>query len=228
MIPGIDVSHLQKEINWKEVKKAGVRFAFFKATEFVINSTRLYVDTEMTRNAIGTAENRIHSAPYHFFRTHIPGAAQANAFLDTIKDIPFSLRPVLDLELAGIRGAALCKEVHDFCLTVEDSLDVKPIIYTSGGFWRSYMIQDKFDNVLRFSGYPLWLAQWGFLMPRPLFPFAGTNFWQYSETGRLPGIVTHVDLNWFMGGEMELLPFLFLNKKPIDRKLEHMESRLYS
>jgi len=34
MIPGIDVSHWQKTIDWKKVKKSGVRFAFFKATEF--------------------------------------------------------------------------------------------------------------------------------------------------------------------------------------------------
>ena len=226
MIPGIDVSHWQKRIDWKKVKKAGVRFAFFKATEFVLDSTKLFIDPEMIRNANGTAENRIHSAPYHFFRTHMPPIAQAHGFLDTIKDLPFSLRPVIDLEVAGKRGASLCQDVHSFCLSIEETIGVKPIIYSSGGFWRSYMLYNKFENVERFSGYPLWLAQWGFTMPKPLYPFSGANFWQYSQVGRMPGVITHVDLNWFMGGELELLPYLYLNKKSTDQENNKVESRL--
>ena len=29
MIPGIDISHRQNEIDWPLVKKAGIRFAFY-------------------------------------------------------------------------------------------------------------------------------------------------------------------------------------------------------
>jgi len=220
MIPGIDVSHWQKEIDWKEVKKSGIRFAFYKATEFVPGSTELYVDAELFHNAAGTAENRIHAGPYHFYRTHIPALTQAFAFLDTIKSLPFNLRPVLDLELAGKHGKPLCDDVLIFCEAVEDSLGVKPLIYSSGGFWRSYMIYGHFSNVACFTGYPLWLAQWGFYMPKPLYPFTGPAFWQYSQTGRIPGIVTHVDLDWFMGGEIEILPYLYSNSSGLikDRK----------
>lgn len=212
MIPGIDVSHWQREIDWKLVKKAGVRFAFYKATEFPPGSTELLVDVELKNNAAGTAENRIQSAPYHFYRTHIPPITQAFAFLDTIKDLPFTLAPVLDLELAGKRGKPLCDDVLQFLQAVEDELKTKMIIYTSGSFWRTYMIHDKFTNVLPFAGYPLWQAQWGWTMPKPVYPFPMASFWQYSETGRIPGIITHVDLNYFMGGDLELLPLFCLNR----------------
>ena len=88
------------------------------------------------------------------------------------------------------------------------------------------MLYNKYENVERFAGYPLWLAQWGFAMPKPLYPFSGANFWQYSQTGRMPGVITHVDLNWFLGGELELLPFLYLNRRTSDLDKTKMESRL--
>ena len=218
MKPGIDVSHWQKEIDWAKVKQAGVRFAFFKACEFHPGDTSLTVDPQVYNNAAGTAANRINSAPYFFYRTHIPAVAQAWGFLDTVKDLPFTLRPVLDLELAGDSGKSLCDEVLIWLETVEDNLKVKPIIYTSGGFWRSKMIAGHFANVEPFAGYPLWLAQWGFTMPRPLFPFAMPAFWQYSQTGRIPGIRTHADLNYFMGGDIEMLQYMCLNEPKKDPK----------
>jgi len=208
MIPGIDVSHWQKEIDWKAVKASGIRFAFYKATEFPPKKTEIFIDPQLANNARGTFENKIHSAPYHFYRTHVPPTTQAFGFLEVIKDLTFNLPPVLDLELSGKHGLSLCEDVQKFCVTVESVLGVVPIIYTSGGFWRSYMRYNHFSNVTRFSGYPLWLAQWGFTMPKPLYPFAMAKFWQYSQTGRVPGVITHVDLDYFMGGEMELVSYL--------------------
>jgi len=225
MLPGIDVSHWQKEIDWALVKKAGVRFAFYKATEVPLGKTDLFVDPQLGNNAAGTAANRIHGAPYHFFRTHIPGDYQAVAFIETVRDLPFSLAPVIDLELAGLRGKPMCEQVLAFLLRVEDAFHAKPIIYTSGSFWRTYMIHDKFTNVIPFAGYTLWQAQWGFTMPRPIFPFPMASFWQYSETGRIPGVITHVDLDYFMGDEIGLLPLMCLNrytkkKPPTEERLQ--------
>jgi lysozyme len=212
MIPGIDVSHWQKDIDWAQVKKAGVRFAFYKATEFPLGKTQVWIDPNLQANAAGTASNRIHASPYHFFRTHVPGEYQAIAFIEAIRHLPFGLAPALDLEQAGFRGRPLCNEVLAFLQRVEDAFQIKPIIYTSGAFWREYMIHDKFENVLPFSPYKLWLAQWGFTMPKPVFPFPAASFWQYSETGRIPGVKPYVDLDYFMGDEIGLLPFFCLNR----------------
>lgn len=225
MIPGIDVSHWQKEIDWAAVKNSGVRFAFYKATEFPPGKTDLYIDDQLINNARWTFKHHIHAAPYHFYRTHIPPITQAFAFLDTIKDLTFDLPPVLDLELAGKHGKLLCDDVQLFCETIEADLGYLPIIYSSGGFWRSYMLYDKFENVRRFSGYPFWLAQWGFTMPKPVYPFPMASFWQYSQTGRIPGVVTHVDLDYFMGGEMELLPFIHYHKpKPVPYEIQRLRN----
>ena len=66
MLFGIDVSH-GKEVDWTLVKRAGVRFAFYKATEFPPDRTESSIDPHLGNNAAGTAANRIHGAPYHLF-----------------------------------------------------------------------------------------------------------------------------------------------------------------
>ena len=84
MIPGIDVSHWQVEIDWSEVKRAGVKFAFIKATEFPDKKTSLYIDDCLYANLKGASENGIYWGPYHFFRTHIDPVIQAQAFVETV------------------------------------------------------------------------------------------------------------------------------------------------
>ena len=193
-------------------------------TEFPAGKTELWVDPQLAANAAGTATNRIHGAPYHFFRSHVPGEYQAIAFIETIRDLPFSLAPVIDLELSASRGRPLCSEVKSFLLRVEDAFQTKPIIYTSGRFWREYMIHDNFDHVLPFAGFSLWQAQWGFSLPKPVYPFPIASFWQYSRAGRIAGVPAACGLDYFLGDEIGLLPFLCLNrytakKSPLGERL---------
>lgn len=213
MKPGIDVSHWQSDIDWPQVKAAGVVFCFYKATEYPLGTTEIYVDDNLEANAQGCADNNIYSAPYHFYRTHVDPEVQAAGFLDVIRSLPFNMLPVIDLEVAGKSGESLCQDVKAFCDVIEAELKVKPIIYTSGSFWRSYMIKDKYANVLQFTGYPLWIAQWTLYWPSPLYPFAGWNFWQFSDSGRMPGIKTLVDLDWFNGDNLDFLKFIYPTTK---------------
>lgn len=217
MKPGIDVSHWQSDIDWPRVKASGVEFCFYKATEYPLGKTDIYVDVNLEANAQGCADNNIYCAPYHFFRTHVDPEVQAAGFLGVIRDLPFNMLPVIDLEVAGKSGAALCEMVEAFCLVIENELKAKPIIYTAGGFWRSYMIKDNYSNVDRFAGYPLWIAQWTKYWPNYLYPFAAFNFWQYSETGRIPGIKTHVDLDWFNGDSLDFLKFVYPNSAELHK-----------
>ena len=106
MIPGIDVSHWQREIDWSEVKRSGVKFAFLKATEFPDKRTSLFVDGEMRKNIEGASDNGIFWGAYHFFRTHIDPVIQAKVYCETVGDFN-SLPPVLDLEVAGSKGERL-------------------------------------------------------------------------------------------------------------------------
>ena len=204
MIPGIDVSHWQKIIDWKLVKKSGVRFAFIKATEFPDKQQKLWTDPNFKQNAAGCVENDILFGAYHFFRTHVNSVVQAQDFCGVIKESGFTLPPVVDLEAAGCRGPRLAEMVSNFLFTVEDILGCKPIIYTSSGFWFSYIFNGYYKNADFAIGYPLWIANYGRLFPPPLYPFAGWHFWQYSESGKVPGVITNCDLNFYSGDTLSL------------------------
>jgi lysozyme len=203
MIPGIDVSHWQREIDWSEVKRSGVKFAFIKATEFPDKKTSLYIDDEMRKNIIGASSNGIFWSAYHFFRTHIDPIIQAKVFCETVGEFS-SLPPVLDLEVAGSKGERLNYKVQQFLDETEKLTNKRPIVYSSGGFWRSYMTCKKRSHADWASAYPLWVAQYTNLWPTPLYPWAGWEFWQFTDKGKIPGVITHVDLNWFNGSEEDL------------------------
>jgi hypothetical protein len=49
------------------------------------------------------------------------------------------------------------------------------------------------------------LAHYTALWPNTPYPWIGWAFWQHSDKGTLPGIKTHVDLNWYTGSEAELI-----------------------
>ena len=203
MIPGIDVSHWQREIDWSEVKRSGVKFAFIKATEFPDKRTSLFIDEEMRKNISGASANGIFWSAYHFFRTHIDPVIQAKVFCETVGDFN-SLPPVLDLEVAGSKGERLNHKVRQFLDEAERITNKRPIIYSSGGFWRSYLANEKRSHTDWARAYPLWVAQYTTLWPTPLYPWAGWEFWQYTDKGKIPGVITHVDLNWFNGSVEEL------------------------
>ena len=204
MIPGIDVSHWQNDIDWAEVKRSGVKFAFIKSTEFPDKRTTLFVDNKFKFNSEGAQANGIHWSAYHFFRTHIDPILQAKVFCETVGEFS-SLPPVMDLEAAGSKGERLNYKVRQFLEEVEKISNRKPILYTSSGFWRGYMMSEKREHADWARFYPLWLAHYTALWPNTPYPWIGWAFWQHSDRGTLPGIKTHVDLNWYTGSEEELI-----------------------
>jgi len=180
-----------------------VKFAVIKATEFPDKRTSLFVDEEMRKNIAGASANGVFWSAYHFFRTHIDPVIQAKVFCETVGDFS-SLPPVLDLEAAGSKGERLNYKVRKFLDETERITNKRPIIYSSGGFWRSYLANEKRSHTDWARAYPLWIAQYTNLWPTPLYPWAGWEFWQYTDKGKIPGVITNVDLNWFNGSVEEL------------------------
>jgi lysozyme len=225
MIPGIDVSHWQGEIDWAKIAKSGVKFAFIKATEFPDRRITVFVDQNLKKNIQGTQQNNILWGAYHFFRTHIDPVIQAQVFCQTV-GLFTSLPPVIDLEVAGSKGTPLNTKVLAFIQEVQRITDRTPIIYTSGGFWRSYMLFNRRVDTDWAQTYPLWLAQYTSNWPTIPYPWASWDFWQYSSNGRLPGIPGAVDLNWFIGSYDELVSRFVKDRNGIGKgvsELNHSE-----
>jgi len=204
MIPGIDVSQWQHEIDWHEVKRSGVKFAFIRATEFPEKQTSLLVDNKFQENMEGAQANGIHWGAVHYFRNHVDPVLQAQVFCETAGEFT-SLRPVLELKSAGARGERLNYKVRQFLQEVEKITARRPIICTNEGFWRGSMAYEKSAHTDWAVEYPLWTTQFTTLWPNPVYPWAVWDFWQYSDKGRIPGILTGVKLNWFAGSEAELV-----------------------
>jgi len=80
----------------------------------------------------------------------------------------------------------------------------RPILYTSGGFWRSYMMYNRRTDTDWAAAYPLWQAQYTTTLPSQIYPWVSWDFWQYSDNGRIPGIPGSVDLNWYIGSLEEM------------------------
>jgi lysozyme len=195
-VHGIDVSKYQRVIDWASVKAMKVdevrlSFAFIKATEGNINEDKFF-----KRNWKKAKNAKITRGAYHFFLATKSGKTQAENFIRAVDLEPGDLPPVLDVEQAyGVPAAKLRERVKEWLATVEHFYGVKPIIYTNVDFYKRYL-DEEFDD------YPLWVAHY-INKGKPRI-YRDWHFWQYSETGRVNGIVSKVDFNVFNGDSADL------------------------
>ena len=198
-LAGIDVSKWQGSIDWFTVASAGIEFAFIRVSDG-LNTPDQYFQTNWkeARN-VGIVRG-----VYQFFRPAQDPKKQADYLLNQMGPLlEGDLPPVIDVEVMdGQSPATIVQNMKIWLDTVENALGVKPIIYTSPGFWA------KLDTSA-FGAYPLWVAHWG--TNCPTMPSGWTDWvvWQTSESGTVPGIAGAVDTNLFNGSIADLKVFGF-------------------
>lgn len=184
-VVGIDVSRWQGTIDWDAVAPT-ISFAFLKSTG---GDAGLYRDPSFTRNAAEASRVGVPWGCYHFAsRMAFAASAEARYFCDQIRGTGWTLPPVLDWEPSpGVNGAQALTWVLAFCAEVEHQLGVRPIIYTG-----AYVSLDRGDAL---KAYDLWLAAYT-AQPIRCAPWDTWTIWQYTSSGRLPGITANtVDMN---------------------------------
>lgn len=194
MLNGIDTSHYQgTAIDWRKVIASGRVFAFMKCTDGVSG-----VDTAFAQNRTAALGAGLRVGAYHFYRYQQDWGPQATSFVKNAA--PFDSRllpPVLDLEdeqgLLKIGADIGRRRALVWLQSVENASKRRPIIYTSKSFADTYLTDAAF------SRYPLWLAAYAATDPRKAGAWKQNTFWQYSETGSVPGIKGPVDLDRFYG-----------------------------
>ena len=190
-IHGIDVSHYQNDISWKDVSEMKVRnvavgFAFVKATEGVDMTDESYRE-----NLAGAREAGIPMGVYHFFIASESGKAQAQHFIETVRLRAGDLPPVLDVETVnGASVADLQQRVADWLDVVEKRYKLLPIIYTNADFYKTFLSA-------RFDKYPFWIAH--YLAKEKPRTNRSWLFWQHNINATVSGIRTHVDFDVFNG-----------------------------
>ncbi|MBL8019177.1 MAG: lysozyme [Leptospirales bacterium] len=193
-VRGIDVSRYQGQIDWTRVKKAGIRFAYMKATE-----GGDYRDPLFAQNWLGTEHVGIPHGAYHFFTLCKPGKVQALNFIKTVPLEASMLRPVLDLEFTG--NCELSPIVSDVKREVNDYLEIvdawsgkRVMLYITYDFYSTHLAPDYLDR-------PIWIRD---IVFAPRKPFKDNfTLWQFSNLGRVNGIGSAVDLNVFNGNEKD-------------------------
>lgn len=198
LISGVDVSHHQGGIVWKNVAASGRKFAYCKATE----STVMH-DDHFVNYRVGAMAAGLHVGGYHFYRYAADWAQQAHSFVGVLGTLhPGELPPAMDLEdRDGILKLALAdatRQTLAWLEAVEAHCKIRPVIYADRDFVSHYL-KDK-----AFSKYPLWLAAYSKTPPACPKPWSHITFWQNDEHGVCPGVYGDCDLDYFMGTEVEL------------------------
>lgn len=205
-VHGVDVAKYQGAVNWSQAKSSGVSFAFIKATE---GGDR--VDDGFAQNWASAKARGIPRGAYHFFYFCRPAFEQARWFIKHVPNDPSALPPVLDMEWnpdspsckMRPKPEAVRKEMSVFLQMVERHYGKKPIIYVTPDFFE--------DNGLSsFKGYPYWLRS---TAGHPTAKYDGHPwlFWQYTATGKVPGITGDADINVFRGSASDWTKWLSAN-----------------
>ncbi|HEX8504196.1 MAG TPA: glycoside hydrolase family 25 protein [Hymenobacter sp.] len=185
-VHGIDVSAYQGRIDWPEVARNRVRFAFIKASEGATLR-----DQRFARNWREARKAGVLCGAYHYFQPNRGGQIQANLFARTVPLEPGDLPPVLDVEAANFHDVAVMRrEVARWLRLIEAHYGVRPILYSNHSFYKRHLA-GHFDN------YPLWLAHYE--VERPSMPRNKWIIWQHSDESHVPGIRGVVDFNVFQG-----------------------------
>lgn len=196
-VTGIDVSHYQGAIDWPRVARAGVAFAYIKATE-----GGDYVDKDFASNWQGAAEAGIARGAYHFFKPCKSGPAQAKNFIARVPKDENALPPVLDVEDMGacVSKAApsdVIAEIGAFLDTVEAHYGCRPLVYTTPEY-EAAMLSGRLE------GERFWARS---IHVPPMYRQASWVLWQYHHMGRRDGIDGPVDLNAFRGTRQDFEHF---------------------
>lgn len=192
---GIDVSRYQENIDWAAVKGAGVQFAMLRLGYRGYGTGALVMDPYFQQNIQGAQANGIEVGVYFFSQAITPeeGAEEARFCLNALKGYHITYPIVFDWEsydssleprTDGLDDKILTQCAVAFCEEVE-AAGYQSMVYSNLTYFYLHF------DLNQLMDYPLWLAQYN---SRPSF-YYHFDIWQYSGTGKVPGIDGNVDLN---------------------------------
>jgi lysozyme len=205
MAQGIDVSKWQQQIDWAAVRAGGISFAYIKATQGLAHIDPLFGENWRNSQAAGVPRGA-----YLFFNANDDPRGQAQHLARTLQGIPGELPPALDVERnEGVPGPELVRRVEVCLDELEHLLKVRPILYTRASFYNE-SLRGPGGSLPNFHNtHPVWVAHYT-TGPLPAVPRGYTtwHFWQYTETGAVPGVLGNVDRNRFNGTVADLEAYL--------------------
>lgn len=205
-IHGIDISKWQGDIDWAEVKRAGTAFVYMKATE-----GGDHLDERFKSNWEGARAAGLPRGAYHFMFWCRSAEEQAAWFKQNVPRDADALPPVLDVEWNGhsktcpkrIDPELARQKIAIMLKAMTEHTGKKPVIYTDIPFHADVLEGHRIDN-------DFWLRSVA-AEPHEKYNSRGWKIWQFTTTGRVPGIKGAVDRNAYAGTRKDWARYLALN-----------------
>jgi len=209
VIYGVDVSSYQGEIDWEQVKAAGIAFVVCKASE---GGTASPDRVAYFKQAVkGAHEAGLLVSGYHFYRGSADPYVQAEVFFDAVCQCQYEMDfcGALDVETTDNTSRSYLSQTVAQCMqSITDKWGKHPMLYSYVSF-----LENSLD-LSYFGGYPRWVADWGWCeIEIPGVPdwecelpsgWSYTDCWQYSESGVVAGVGGPVDLDLYWGSAEQL------------------------
>ena len=198
-LKGIDVSTWQgKNINWKQVKSDGVKFAIIRAGYIGKGGTVRDDTFDINYKNAKAAKVPLGVYWYSYATSQKGGEKEALACMSVIKGKKFEWPIYIDIEEKSQFAAgkkAVSSVVRGWCETL------KKHKYYCGIYSSASAYSTHFEDDVK-KKYAIWVAHWGVKKPS----FNGKwGVWQYSEKGKVKGIGGNVDLDY---GQIDYEPII--------------------
>ncbi len=179
----VDVSEFQSDINWSQVRNAGLALGVIR-----IQDGENYIDVKHVKNLQGVLANNLNYAVYAFFRgvNEADSQAEARAFYQRVQNVVkgqqqprFYALDIEAIENNNMRGTvnAYISQLNDLGI-----LNSQIVLYIANHLYQ----QLNLDTTKVGS---IWIPSYG---TKPRYPY---DLWQYTDKGTLAGIPTKVDMS---------------------------------
>ena len=190
---GIDVSEHQKDIDWQQVKDAGIQFAMIRVGYRGNTAGGLYADENAKANFEGARAAGLELGAYFYSQALTPAEARQEAafVLEAIRDVAITYPVVFDWEY--VSGDARTGDMDSRTLTdctIAFCETIREAGYTPMVYFNQHMSQTLF-RLMELQEYDFWLAMYQDALTYP----HEVAMWQYTRAGAVPGISGEVDIN---------------------------------
>ena len=194
--PGVDVSAHQGDIDWAAVKKSGIEFAVIRLGYRGYGSGKLVEDEYAKKNLQAAKEAGLKIGAYFFSQAlDIKETDEEIQFmLNMLADVDLDMPIVLDWEIPAedartknMDARTLTDIQLHFCGQMK-KMGYQPMIYFN---WHQ---SENLYYLSELEDYPFWLALY---QDRMTYPWK-VEMWQWTSSGKVPGIQGNVDINVFM------------------------------
>ncbi len=192
---GVDVSYVQKNVDWAKLKNAGIEFAMIRVGYRGYSTGEIHEDDYFLQNIQGALDAGIEVGVYFFSQaiTEDEAIEEAEFVLAEIADYNVTFPIAYDMEPANEYGRINTlsqSEMTDMALAFTDRIQqagYETYVYGASSWLMGSVSLTRLQNETKF-----WMAAYNVKSPAYVYEF---EMWQYSSTTYLNGISGPVDMN---------------------------------